>query len=325
MSADTASIKLLSDPYLIWGDHWIKLIHISTCCIFANKICIRAEFDKSVVCSPLVQLSYKNTRTGKTATNFALFLVLDRQIRDILTHHIYQLPGRRRAFSVPITMHLLRNPMSLYFVLASQNLIFKFIFRWNLSVATRRLEWIEVDVLSAHLLRINHPLLLNSQIPLQAQQHDTNIPIRSVLHILPHHVFTPYLLWIFQRSSVVDRVADYHDIWVHMGIWLSGVGFEIIEIESICAIMNADSEGKELVVFGVAVDGFLGSLGEASIPIGALLSMEKTWKPMGFNENAGEKVIREKARFATQWIAEKEDRFGRWFVHLDVTLTLGTV
>lgn len=128
-----------------------------------------------------------------------------------------------------------------------------------------------VDVLSAHLLRINHTLLLNSQIPLQAQQHDTNIPIRSVLRVLPHHIFTPYLLCIFQCSSVVDRVADYNGIWVHMGIRLGGMGVEIIEIETICAIMNTDSEGEELVVLGGGgVDGFLGSLGEASVTIGAL-------------------------------------------------------
>lgn len=43
---------------------------------------------------------------------------------------------------------------------------------------------------------------------------------------------------------------------------------------------------------------------------------------MGLGEEVGENVIREKARFATQWVAEKEDGFGKWFVHLDITSTL---
>lgn len=56
-----------------------------------------------------------------------------------------------------------------------------------------------------------------------------------------------------------------------MGIRIGGMGVEIIEIETICAIMNTDSEGEELVVLrGGRVDGFLGSLGEASVTIGAL-------------------------------------------------------
>lgn len=44
------------------------------------------------------------------------------------------------------------------------------------------------------------------------------------------------------------------------------MGSEIIEIESICAITNADVEGEELVVLkGGGVGGFLGSLGETSV------------------------------------------------------------
>lgn len=51
-----------------------------------------------------------------------------------------------------------------------------------------------------------------------------------------------------------------------MGIRLGGMGSEIIEIESICAITNADVEGEELVVLkGGGVGGFLGSLGETSV------------------------------------------------------------
>lgn len=117
----------------------------------------------------------------------------------------------------------------------------------------------EANVLSAHLLRINHTLLLNSQIPLQAQQHDGNISICSVMRILPHHGFAPNLLCIFQCSPVIDRVADYHCIWAHMRIRLGGMDGEIIEIESICAIKNANSEGDELFVEGGGVGGVLGS------------------------------------------------------------------
>ena len=97
-----------------------------------------------------------------------------------------------------------------------------------------------------------------------------------------------------------------------MGIRLGGMRVEIIEIETICAIINTDSEGEELVVMGGGgVDAFLGSLGEASITSGALLRMGKILKPVGLGKKAGKNVIREKARFATQWIAEKEDGFGK--------------
>lgn len=85
-----------------------------------------------------------------------------------------------------------------------------------------------------------------------------------------------------------------------MGIRLGGMGVEIIEIEIICAITNADSEGEELVVLGGGgVNGFLGSLGEASVTSGALLRMGQILKPMGLGEEVGENGIREKARFAT--------------------------
>lgn len=52
-----------------------------------------------------------------------------------------------------------------------------------------------------------------------------------------------------------------------MGIRLAGMGSEIIEIESICAITNANVEGEELVVLkgGGGIGGFLGSLGETSV------------------------------------------------------------
>lgn len=51
-----------------------------------------------------------------------------------------------------------------------------------------------------------------------------------------------------------------------MGIRLVGVGSEIIEIEIISAITNADVEGEELVVLkGGGIGGFLGSLGETSV------------------------------------------------------------
>lgn len=44
-----------------------------------------------------------------------ILFILDRHVRDILTHLIHQLPRRRRAFSIPITPHLLRNAMSLFY------------------------------------------------------------------------------------------------------------------------------------------------------------------------------------------------------------------
>lgn len=51
-----------------------------------------------------------------------------------------------------------------------------------------------------------------------------------------------------------------------MGIRLAGMGSEIIEIESISAITNADVEGEELVVLkGGRIGGFLGSLRETSV------------------------------------------------------------
>lgn len=51
-----------------------------------------------------------------------------------------------------------------------------------------------------------------------------------------------------------------------MGIRLAGMGSEIIEIESISAITNADVECEELVVLkGGGIGGFLGSLGETSV------------------------------------------------------------
>lgn len=67
-----------------------------------------------------------------------------------------------------------------------------------------------------------------------------------------------------------------------MGIRLGGMDVEIIEIETICAITNADSEGEELVVLGGGgVNSVLGSLGEASVTSGALLRMGQNLKPMG--------------------------------------------
>lgn len=49
------------------------------------------------------------------------------------------------------------------------------------------------------------------------------------------------------------------------------MGGEIIEIETICAITNADGESEELVVLkDGGVSGFLGSLGETSVARGAL-------------------------------------------------------
>lgn len=47
------------------------------------------------------------------------------------------------------------------------------------------------------------------------------------------------------------------------------MGGEIIEIETICAITNADGESEELVVLkDGGVSGFLGSLGETSVARG---------------------------------------------------------
>lgn len=48
------------------------------------------------------------------------------------------------------------------------------------------------------------------------------------------------------------------------------MGGEIIEIETVCAITDADGESEELVVVVVVlkdgrVSGFLGSLGETSV------------------------------------------------------------
>lgn len=59
------------------------------------------------------QLSHKNTRTGKRSRVSTILLILDRQVRDILTNLIHQLPSHRRALSITITPHLLRNSMSL--------------------------------------------------------------------------------------------------------------------------------------------------------------------------------------------------------------------
>lgn len=49
------------------------------------------------------------------------------------------------------------------------------------------------------------------------------------------------------------------------------MGGEIIEIETICAITNADGESEELFVLkDGGVSGFLGSLGETSVARGPL-------------------------------------------------------
>lgn len=58
-------------------------------------------------------LSHKNTSTGKRSRFSTILLILDRQVRNILTNLIHQLPRHRRAFSITITPHLLRNSMSL--------------------------------------------------------------------------------------------------------------------------------------------------------------------------------------------------------------------
>lgn len=86
------------------------------------------------------------------------------------------------------------------------------------------------------------------------------------------------------------------------------MGSEIIEIESISAITNADVEGEELVVLkGGGIGGFLGSLRETSVDNLGWANFER---PMGKRKGVDENLLREKARFATLWIAEEEDDFG---------------
>lgn len=38
-------------------------------------------------------------------------------------------------------------------------------------------------------------------------------------------------------------------------------------------------------------------------------------RPMGEGKGVDENLLREKARFATLWVAEEEDDLGGWFVH----------
>lgn len=91
------------------------------------------------------------------------------------------------------------------------------------------------------------------------------------------------------------------------------MGGEIIEIETICAITNADGESEELVVLkDGGVSGFLGSLGETSVANSVWAKFER---PMGEGKGVDENLLREKARFATLWVAEEEDDLGGWFVH----------
>lgn len=141
---------------------------------------------------------------------------------------------------------------------------------------------------------------------------------------MAHHGLAPYLLCIFQRPPVIDRVTNYHGIWVHMGIRLAGMGSEIIEIESICVITDANVEGEELVVLkGGGVPGFLGSLGETPVARAVVnLGWANFEGPMGKGKGVDENSLREKARFATLWIAEEEDDLGDWFVHWEYSTHL---
>lgn len=113
-----------------------------------------------------------------------------------------------------------------------------------------------------HLLRIDNSLSLNSQIPLEPQQHDRDFLI--LVREMPRRCLPPDLLRVDQAQSIADVITDDDKIGVSEGVvvWRGGVG----EFEAIGTVIQADIVDKGLVEISEEAEvGRMDALGIAAL------------------------------------------------------------